>query len=53
MLTDAQEKERIERKLPWKFELKLTVDKLAKHELTGQLQEYCERIFIHIATDFH
>ena len=53
MLSDTQEKGRIERQLSWKIGIKLTADKLAKHELTGWIQEYCERIFIRIAIDFH
>ena len=53
MLSDTQENGRIERQLPWKLGIKLTADKLAKHELTGRLQEYYERIFINIAIDFH
>ena len=53
VLSDVQEKGRIERQLPWKLGIKLIANKLTKHELTGWIQEYCERIFINIAIDFH
>ena len=53
MLAYEQREITTERKLPWKLWIKWTADKLAKHELTGWLQEYYEWIFIHIATDFH